>query len=281
MPTVAPVTVRPYAPRGRVLSFAQDGITRYACLHLPRQAQDPDGHDRKWPLVVYLHGSRTTPESLYTLGRHLFDFHDTHVLSDDPDVRGFVLLAPEGRRAAPWSSPTGTGFHWDEWHHSPSSNLDALAIDRFIDETIATGRVDPRRIYVFGWSNGAYMAALYGVWRGERIAAIGQYAGGDPWTRPPCPVPMTYTRRVPLVLLRNLCDALVPCKDTSAWIQTLTSMGWPFAYHDLDLHGRITSPGRTCDERCSKPKGLYAHVRWPKPAALEVLLQFFREHPLA
>ena len=51
---------------------------------------------------------------------------------------------------------------------------------RPFDEVVARGLVDTQRIYVFGWSNGAYMAALYGMWRANRIAAIAQYACSTP-----------------------------------------------------------------------------------------------------
>jgi len=263
-----------------VLSFDQGGVTRYACLNMPAQADQDGAAARKWPLFIYLHGSRTTPDSVYTLGRALFDLHDTFALSGDPDVRGFILLAPEGRRATPSGALTGTGFHWDSWYRNPTSNLDALAVDHFLDEVIATGKVDTDRIYVFGWSNGAHMAALYGVWRQSRIAAIGQYAGADPWSSTPCPVPFDYARKVPLVLLRNLCDALVPCETTSAWIQTLSRMEWPFVYHSLDTAGDIVAPDSACDQQCSKLRGLYNHVRWPKKEALEQMLGFMKEHPL-
>lgn len=226
MRTVEPVTLPPAAYGGTRLAFDQHGVTRYASLYLPPQAQAIGnlGGDQRWPLLIYLHGSLTTPDSLHSFGRNLLKLQPSYQLSSWPDVRGFLLLAPEGRRADPWSSDgphTGVGFHWDSWYRNPDANLDALAIDHFLDEVMATGRVDPARIYVFGWSNGAYMAALYGVWRSERIAAIAQYAGADPWSRTPCPVPLTYRRQVPIVLLRNLCDALVPCSATSEWITTL------------------------------------------------------------
>jgi poly(3-hydroxybutyrate) depolymerase len=32
-------------------------------------------------------------------------------------------------------------------------NVDADSIDHFVDEMLATGRVDRERIYVMGWSN--------------------------------------------------------------------------------------------------------------------------------
>ncbi len=279
MPTVEPVTFRPHAKGGRVLSFDQNGVTRYACLNFPVEAQDPNT-DRKWPLVIYLHGSRTTPDSIYRSGKQLFELHETFALSDDPATRGFILLSPEGRRAKPWQSLTGTGFHWDEWYRNPDLNLDALAIDHFFDEVVKTGKVDSSRVYIFGWSNGAYMTVLYGGWRGARFAAMGQYAGGDPWSRTPCPTAPSYTRQVPLILLRNLCDYFVTCSETSQWIQTLQQMNWPFEYHSLDVRGRITDADRPCDQRCSKIKGLYDHIRWPDRTALEVMLSFFKAHKL-
>ena len=279
--TVAPVTLRPLCVQGETLTFDQDGVTRYACLNLPPGARSPQGH-RRWPLLVYLHGSLTTPDSLYTLGRNLFALHDAYPLSDS-GVPGFLLLSPEGRIATPFTSDTfetGTGFHWDEWYRDAAQNLDALAIDHFIAAVVATGRVDPRRIYVFGWSNGAYMAALYGNWRSDRIAAIGQYAGADPWSRDPCPVAVQATRQVPVFLLRNLCDAAVSCSTTSDWIESLDSLDWPFQYHNLSLLGRIVSNRLSCDAHCTEAQGIFEHVRWPNRNALQTMLDFLRQHPL-
>jgi len=278
--TVEPVTIPLLCPQGRLLSFDQDGVRRYACLNLPAQARLEPSNGRKWPLLIYLHGSRTTPESIYLSGRDLFDLQDVYPLSDDPAVQGFILLSPEGRRATPAESITGTGFHWDEWYRNPTENLDALAVDHFLDEVVAQELVDPDRIYVFGWSNGAYMSELYGMWRSDRIAAIGQYAGANPWSRTPCPVPIPEGRKVPLVLLRNLCDALVPCATSSEWIDDLTELDWPFEYHNLSLRGRIVSPDRSCVQECSKAQGLYEHVRWPNKQALRRMLGFLKQHPL-
>lgn len=178
--TVAPVTTKPTCNDGRVLSFDQNGVERFACLNLPPQASVDR---RQWPLVIYLHGSETNPDSLYHAGRSLFELHRTYDLSADPDVHGFIILSPGARRAEAWPAPfgaTGTGTRWDEWYRDPATNLDAAAIDHFLDEVLATGLVDANRVYVFGWSNGAFTSALYGVWRADRIAAIAQYAGANP-----------------------------------------------------------------------------------------------------
>jgi poly(3-hydroxybutyrate) depolymerase len=278
--TVIPVTKKVSCHGGRLLSFEQNGVERYACLNLPAQAKRAGG--RKWPLILYVHASETTPESLYTSGKSLFDAHDTYALSDDENVRGFILLAPEARRAMAWpgtKGATATGFRWDEWYRDPKTNLDAAAIDHFLDAAIATGLVDTRRIYVFGWSNGAFTAALYGVWRGDRIAAIGQYAGASPWARPPCPVPMPSGPQVPILLMRNLCDAVVPCSETDEWIGSLAVAHWPFEAYNLRDDGSEAPAAAGCAKQCSELQGVHDHIRWPqKQLILDRLLPFFRRH---
>ncbi|WP_164931758.1 PHB depolymerase family esterase [Dyella sp. M7H15-1] len=279
--TVEPVTERPSCKDGQVLSFDQNGVTRYACLSLPPHTA---AGAMKWPMIVYLHGSMTTPDSLYRDGRALYELSRDYPLSAHVGTKGFILLAPEGRRAKPWASDsphTGTGFHWDEWQRDPSKNLDVQAIDHFIDQVVAMGLVDAKQIYVFGWSNGANMAVLYGAWRADRIAAVGQYAGADPWQRTPCPVDMPQGRQVPLTLLRNMCDALATCSVTSSWSDTLDKQHWPLRRVDLSLDGKDAGPNAQCVLRCGKARGLYEHIRWPQETVLaDGMLEFFKEHPL-
>ena len=279
--TVAPVTERPGCKDGRVLSFDQNGVKRYACLNLPPQAS---GGASAWPLIVYLHGSMTTPDSLYRDGRSLFELSRSYPLSMHAGTTGFILLAPEGRRAKAWASEgphTGTGFHWDEWQRDPATNLDVQAIDRFIEQAVATGLVDAKQIYVFGWSNGADMAVLYGAWRADRVAAVGQYAGTDPWQRTPCPVEMPSGRQVPLTLLRNMCDALATCSASGSWNDALEQQNWPLRRVNLTLDGKDAGPNAQCALSCGKVHGLYEHVRWPQKTVLAgEMLDFFKAHPL-
>ncbi len=98
--TDEPVSLPLYCKDGKLLSFKQSGIVRYACFNPPKQAQG-NAAGRKWPLLIYLHGSLTTPESLYLEGHNLLDLHDTFPLSGQADVQGFYILSPEGRRAPP------------------------------------------------------------------------------------------------------------------------------------------------------------------------------------
>jgi hypothetical protein len=123
-----------------------------------------------------------------------------HYYGTDPDYgSGLVQRDPAtGRLAVNQSAYKSAelsdeiGYGWDIWyrqthrhrigvgHRSFGENLDAAAIDHFIAEVVAQGHVDPRRIYLAGWSNGGSMAYLYGLNRG-RIAAIGVYSAANPW----------------------------------------------------------------------------------------------------
>ncbi len=281
METASNVTLPVQCQDGELLTWEQGDVTRYACLNYPDQV---DSAAYRWPMIVYLHGSLRDPTSLYSDGEDLFDLRNDFQMSDNKDIHGFIILSPEGRRATPYSGDgpaTGEGFHWDEWYRNPDENPDVQAIDHFIDTIVGTGLVDTSRIYVFGWSNGAYMTVLYSTWRSDMVAAMGQYAGADPWTRTPCPVTMTYTRQVPLFLLRNLCDKLVPCSATTEWIDTLQAVNWPFEYHSLTYGGEMTTSDEcSTSSLCDGKVGLQEHFRWPDSDALTAMLEFFRDHPL-
>ncbi|MGE3802505.1 MAG: hypothetical protein AB7H80_15925 [Candidatus Kapaibacterium sp.] len=282
MPTTSIVSMNPSCKDADLLTWKQGSVTRYACLNYPDQA---DTEDYQWPMIVYLHGSLRDPSSLYSDGVNLYDLRNDYQLSDNENIHGFIILSPQGRRATPYKGDgpqTGTGYHWDEWYRNSEDNLDALAIDHFIDSAKNTGKVDTSRIYVYGWSNGAYMTVLYSTWRSSMVAAMGQYAGGDPWTRTPCPISKTYTRQVPLFLLRNLCDKLVPCSASSEWIDTLKANNWPFEYYSLDSDGAvIASDVCSTDTACAGTEGLREHFRWPDQSALKLMLEFFKAHPLS
>ena len=91
---------------------------------------------------------------------------------------------------------------------------------------------------------------------------------------------MTWTRKVPVTLMRNLCDALVAYPATQEWIETLRAQQWPFEYQSLDLHGAATAPDAVPPEHYTQARGLYEHVRWPDQAAFEKALAFLARHPL-
>jgi predicted esterase len=305
--------VVPQCPEGDILGpwKDSDGTPRYACLYQPPPLKPP----KPLPLIVFLHPSLANALSVGQF-TNLLDFLKTANVSDDPSRPGFILLAPQGRNTTHYYPPpdhTGTG--WDNWYRqfNPSGavtvagktypeNVDAETIDHFIAAVEATGKVDRRRVYVTGWSNGGAMAYLYGLNR-PGIAAVGVYSAADPFQlgRDPCPqepVPhaaadnrqlQIFNPKLPSYQVHNSCDIAGICPNALLLAKQLGSLGGSATDVIIDRNQRVTTK---CSAACgSDPNGgvenpfgaivgMAHHLRWPK-AWTAAILDFFRRHPLA
>lgn len=285
-----------------------DGNQRNACLYEPASASK----DNPLPLVIFLHGSIATADSIRLTG--LFGLIDKADLGGKKP--GFILLAPEGRYTAHfYPGIDSSGLGWDNWYRqlNPAGdvtvagvayheNQDAAAIDHFVQENIASGKVDRNRIYVMGWSNGAAMAMLYALNR-PWIAAAAVYSAPDPFGAfddqcPQTPVasaPHTVAElqvlspRVPLMHVRNDCDIGGICPNGSRFATRLRALGDSVDDIILDPSGQqVTACDSTCgtDEMANgKPsplasmRGAMHHLHWPA-ARNDKMLSFLKEHPL-
>ena len=140
----------------------------------PYRLQAPASTDpqKSYPLLVVLHGLGGTSERI----ERYYGFDDL------VDTRGFLAAYPEGteevRRRHLW------GGHRRFWNATNvccdffSTGVDDVAyIDAVIDDVSARHRVDRKRIFVLGLSNGGYMAYRYACDRAGRVAAIVSQAG--------------------------------------------------------------------------------------------------------
>lgn len=76
--------------------------------------------------------------------------------------------------------PDGLSGGWDL--DSPASkNADVALFDATLTITQSNYCVDLHRVFVTGFSNGAYMANQLGCRRGDRIRAVASHAGGGPY----------------------------------------------------------------------------------------------------
>src|SRR5271170_1474616 len=165
-----------------------NGTPRYACLYEPT----PKIARNRLPMLVYLHPSLFGTETIHLT--NLLHYQDVVSLRGDHRKNGYFVLAPAGRKTTHYYPfPDKTGMGWDNWYRqlNPAGdvkiggtiyreNVDAAAIDHFIAEEEAGGKVDANRIYMTGWSNGAAMAYLYALNR-PRIAAVAVYSAPDPF----------------------------------------------------------------------------------------------------
>ena len=296
---------------GRVLGpwKDSDGSDRYACVY------EPEGHsrDNPLPLVVFIHGSIATADSVKLTGL-VAEIGKADLGGKKP---GFILLAPEGRYTTHYyPGLDSNAMGWDNWYRqlSPAGdvtvggttykeNVDAATIDHFIQDETASGEVDPSRIYLTGWSNGAAMALLYALNR-QSIAAAAVYSAPDPFGAFNDPCPQTPVARaptsnaqlqifnphVPLMHVRNSCDIGGICPNGDTFASQMRSIGVSLDEVILDPEGK---PVTACDPSCgSSPmatgdvstggtlRGILHHVQWPTASNLR-MFEFMKQHPLA
>ena len=126
-----------------------------------------------------------------------------------------------------WLGPNPAASHHDNLFRdlgSPSSNPDVADLDHLVDTLVAAGVDRPARVYIMGWSNGAFFSQLYAIARyaaatrsQHHVAAAVAYAGADPFSDPTgAPIRAASSPRTPLGRLRiyaihRACDAFVPC----------------------------------------------------------------------
>lgn len=287
-----------------------DGLARNACLYDNSAAT----RAHPLPLVVYLQASMANIDTQIAK-TGLLDERISVNLTDEPDRPGFVLLAPLPRFTTHYYPvPNGYSLGFDVWYRQFSRqpqtvggkryapNVDFATIDHYIDEQVASGRVDPRRIYLVGYSNGASTAVLYAQNRPE-VAAAAVYSAPDPYgfLNDPCqqqPVADSTNGSAeilvpridaPIFHLHNDCDVYGSCPSGEHFQQQLDDSAT--AMMSSQIINKAQSAVSACDNACgtdpngsaynlkARLTGNTNHNRWPDLWNTR-LLDFLREHPL-
>jgi polyhydroxybutyrate depolymerase len=146
------------APAGESRQKVKVGkLDRRYLLYLPKK-----GAGEPRPLVITLHGGggRASRLEAQTGWRAL------------ADAEGFVVAYPEG-----------IGRSWNDGRTGTDSAAARQGVDdvaflaALIDDAAARAAVDPKRVYLNGMSNGAFMTQRAACDLADRIAAIGLVAG--------------------------------------------------------------------------------------------------------
>jgi predicted peptidase len=156
---VAGCSTRPVQVGQHAYTFEQDDLRINYLLFLP------EGYGRgllkRWPLIVFLHGSGERGSAMEDLER-LKAEGLPRLIAEQP---GFDALT--GRFVV--LSPQCPSWYW-------KSQFDAL--DALLDHIQATHAIDPKRIYLTGLSMGGFGAWHYGLERPHSFAALVPIAGG-------------------------------------------------------------------------------------------------------
>lgn len=158
---------------------------RQAKVYLPLQYESK----AKWPLVILLHGFGGSA-----------DWVDTYLaMRFRVSSRGFILVTPDGTKVpAGTKVPGGPDYSGNQFWNATDycCDLGKTGVDdvgyltSLIEMAKVKYQVDPSRIYLFGHSNGGFMAnRLACEEAGKGIAGIANLAGGGLKDPAKCRVP--------------------------------------------------------------------------------------------
>jgi len=173
-------------------SVRLDGWKRTYLLNLPpNYYSSPD----QFPLVIALHG----------FGGDAYQFESNYRFTDKADKEQFIVVYPEGVRSSgalgmrSWNA----GYCCD--YATENQVADVRFINELIDLLIAGYRVDAKKIYVTGMSNGGMMAYRLAAELSDRIAAIAAVSCSMVLAQDIHP-----SRPVPIMHLHSVNDEIIP-----------------------------------------------------------------------
>jgi len=168
----------------------------------PTELQVPDLEPGEtYPLVLLLHGHGVSGL-----------VQQAYLKLDLVDQRGVFLLAPDGSLSgvdghAYWNAESGCCNHGEH-------DVDDVAyLGTMLEDVMAAWPIDPARVYVWGHSNGGFMAYRMACDRADLVAGIAPLAGaatslnGDDDCDPSQPVNVLH--------IHGTSDAVVPFTGTN------------------------------------------------------------------
>jgi predicted peptidase len=177
-------------------------------LFLPEGCQAGEAAEKRWPLMLFLHGAGERGESLELVKKH-GPPKRVERKKDFP----FILVSPQCPAGAWW----------------PPEPLIAL-----LDEIAAKYPVDADRVYVTGLSMGGFGTWVLAARQPDRFAAIVPICGGgDPAKAP-------LLKDIPTWVFHGARDRLVPPKRSEEMVEAMKKAGaenvqltvYPEAGHD-------------------------------------------------
>lgn len=149
----------------------------------------------KIPLVIFLHGT----------GGSASQCKNDYKFSEKAITQGFIVMYPEGVRSdgilgiRTWNAGICCDYAAD--HHID----DVHFVNTLIELGISRYKVDPKRVYITGMSNGAMMTYRLACELSEKIAAIASVSG-TMMTENQC----TAQKAIPILHIHSALDTKIP-----------------------------------------------------------------------
>jgi len=201
------------------------GQSRTVELHAPAAVAS-----RALPLVIALHGNGDTAANFVAaLGLRTLS-----------DADGFVLAAPQGitQSFTVYGQPV-SGVDWDAYRTVADGNIDLPLLDALLAQLEATGSIDSKRAFVFGYSQGGYLSFRWGLEASARLSCATVAAAGNPL--PGSTLISGTARKVAVALQVGALDGAAANARSSR--DELLANGHPVKFAEIAGAGHVPFPG--------------------------------------
>lgn len=186
------------------------------------QASEPPW---RYPTVLALHGRGSNEEDLVGLAPHL--------------PQGLLWISPR--------APLTLGPGSYEWYRvrvigmpDPAQVLAALdTIDHFVDDILAIYPVDPRKLFLLGFSQGSLLSMCYTLTHPSRVAGVIAQSGFIP-QGVDLSIDETALKDKPFILTHGLQDTMLPIEWARLSRDRLQGLGIDLEYHEFPMGHNVS-----------------------------------------
>lgn len=180
--------------------------------------------------MIALHGNGDT---------HTGFIKGTTQLESLAAAKGFVLAAPQGIvQSVTVGSQTVPNVAWDPYRSKADGNIDLPLLEAIRDELAASGSLDTKRMFTFGYSQGGYMSFRFGMDNAATMSCTGVLAAASPLGNG---LSASAARKIPVALQIGTGDSAIG--NARATKADLEGKGFPLDYHEIAGAGHVPVPG--------------------------------------
>jgi phospholipase/carboxylesterase len=199
-------------------------LSLHHLVHFPTSIQSQEAHSCH-PTILALHGRGSNQRDLIGLAPHL----PNQLLWISP--RAPLVLGPDSY----------------EWFRvkviaipDPHQVMSALeTIDRFVDEILSTYSIDPKKLFLLGFSQGSLLSMCYSLSHPFRVAGVIAQSGYIPSTID-LEIKEAEIKDKPFILTHGEQDTLIPIEWARASRDRLQKLGVNLTYYEFQMGHQVS-----------------------------------------
>jgi predicted esterase len=198
------------------------GKSRSAIVFAPSALTGPA------PLAILLHGNGDTSANFVAaLG-----------FQAKAAAQKFIFVAPQGIPQTFTYFGTTLNVDWDAYRRVSEGNIDLPLLDAIRADLGASSSVDPKKIFLFGYSQGGYLSFRYGMDASATLSCTAVCAAANPLG----PTLLSgAARKIPVAMQIGTNDYGINAARTTR--DQLQNAGFPLQYDEIQGAGHVPFPG--------------------------------------